>query len=151
MAKDFTSLQISDLDWLSRFLKQEMFKDWSVSGLKDLLDKNHIESLTLHENGCLTAFIIVSYVAPEAEIIAFGVSPDQRGKGYATQLFEAMVSRLNKKGLKRMFLDVAEYNQGALAFYKKQGFEVLNRRKGYYSHYQNYQDVDALVMAKDFG
>ena len=72
------------------------------------------------------------------------------GQGIGTALLEELVGIARKKGLEQLELEVAAHNAGAIALYKKLGFEVcgvLPRNMKYPDG--SYEDV--LYMAKPLG
>ena len=72
------------------------------------------------------------------------------GQGIGTALLEELVGIARKKGLEQLELEVAAHNTGAIALYKKLGFEVcgvLPRNMKYPDG--SYEDV--LYMAKPLG
>jgi ribosomal-protein-alanine N-acetyltransferase len=57
------------------------------------------------------------------------------------------LSRAARRGdAKRIFLEVAEDNEAALALYRKLGFQEVGRRKRYYAR-RDGEPADALTMA----
>ncbi len=50
---------------------------------------------------------------------------DYQGKGYGTQLMNALFLKLKGMGVKGVMLLAAENNKGAVKFYKKHGFKIL--------------------------
>ena len=52
-----------------------------------------------------------------------------------------------KRGCESLFLEVAADNDAAIALYKKQGFETVGRRAGYYAR-SDHPAVDAIVLRK---
>jgi [ribosomal protein S18]-alanine N-acetyltransferase len=92
-------------------------------------------------NGEPAGFCVWSKVAPdEAEILNLAVEPARRRRGVGGALLAA-VSRAARATL---FLEVAESNAGAIAFYRSAGFEPLGIRKGYYAQ----GNINAVVMKK---
>lgn len=92
-------------------------------------------------------FIIYIVVAEdEAEIIDIGTKPDMRGKGLATKILNKTITKLKGKGIRTLFLEVAEDNKTAIELYTNAGFEKYNIRKGYYNIGGN--RLDAILMKK---
>lgn len=56
--------------------------------------------------------------------------PDQQGKGAGSALIEAACALLAKRGVPGVHLGADAANAGALAFYPRVGFELLNARDG---------------------
>ena len=65
----------------------------------------------------------------------------EQGKGYGGLLLEKIMEMFQKYSC--AYLEVRETNTIAQKLYKKYGFSILYRRKGYYS-----DGEDALVMVK---
>jgi len=87
-------------------------------------------------------FALARVVADEAELLLIGIHPEYRRAGYGRVLLDALLEALRKAGVDRLFLEVAEGNAAANAFYRGAGFEAVGRRPKYY------QGQDALILAK---
>ncbi len=81
----------------------------------------------------LGGFALAQVAADEAEILTLGVKPSWQRKGIGLRLIEGLRRAGRNAGAKSLYLDVAESNTAALALYRKGGFEVVGRRKGYYT------------------
>lgn len=112
-------------------------KPWSAADFADL--KKSGCDIMASQNG----FIVYRAVLDEAELITIGVHPDARRGGIAATMIELMVRDLAARGVKRVFLEVAENNHPARALYEKHGFTVVGRRPKYYD------GIDAILMARD--
>lgn len=112
-------------------------KPWSAADFADL--KKSGCDIMASQNG----FIVYRAVLDEAELITIGVHPDARRGGIAATMIELMVRDLAARGVKRVFLEVAENNHPARALYEKHGFAVVGRRPKYYD------GIDAILMARD--
>ena len=91
------------------------------------------------------AFLDVRRAADEAEIVDLWVAPSLRRSGVAGALLERLASDLAGCGIARLFLEVAVDNEPACALYRKQAFEIVARRKVYYTRPSG-EYVDAHVM-----
>jgi len=60
----------------------------------------------------------------EGHVMRIGVHPDHRRKGLGSHLLERSMHQLKNAGCKSYYLYVKENNEGAIALYKKYGFEV---------------------------
>ncbi len=78
----------------------------------------------------------------EAHISTLASHPDWRGQGVGELLLLAMIDRAMEIGAEVVTLEVRVTNSVAQALYRKYGFQVAGRRKGYYSD----NGEDALIM-----
>lgn len=112
-------------------------KPWSAADFADL--KKSGCDIVASQNG----FIVYRATLDEAELITIGVHPDARRSGIAATMIELMVRDLVARGVKKVFLEVAENNHPARALYERHGFTVIGRRPNYYD------GIDAILMARD--
>ena len=61
-------------------------------------------------------------------------------------LFQFLIEACQEKGITRILLDVRAGNEGAIAFYLKNGFAKDGIRKGYYG---GANPEDAVLMSMD--
>ena len=87
----------------------------------------------------LIGFIHIQDLFDEVDIIDIIVDPSNRNKGYATKLLKYVFDYAKNK---KVILEVSEDNTSALELYKKNNFQEINRRKGYY------KGKDAIIMEK---
>lgn len=87
-------------------------------------------------------FAVARIAADEAELLLIGIRPEHRRAGLGRLLLDHMVEVLAAAGAVRLFLEVAESNRQAVAFYRAAGFAPVGRRPRYYF------DEDALILAK---
>lgn len=112
-------------------------KPWSAADFADL--KKSGCDIVASQNG----FIVYRATLDEAELITIGVHPDARRSGIAATMIELMVRDLVARGVKKVFLEVAENNHPARALYERHGFTVAGRRPNYYD------GIDAILMTRD--
>lgn len=82
------------------------------------------------------------FVLDEAHVTTLAVDPRWQRKHIGTQLLVAMAREAIGRGSTGLTLEVRESNRPAHDLYRKFGFEVAGRRKGYYPD----TNEDALVM-----
>jgi ribosomal-protein-alanine N-acetyltransferase len=87
-------------------------------------------------------FAVARVVADEAELLLIGIHPAHRRAGHGRVLLDHLFDSLRRAGAERLFLEVAENNQAATAFYRAAGFEPVGRRPNYY------EGEAALVLVK---
>lgn len=111
-------------------------RPWSADEFADL--KKSGCDIIASQNG----FIVYRSVLDEAEIITIGVAPDARRGGIAAAMLGIMEGDLKKRGVKKIFLEVAADNAGARALYERNGYVQSGLRPKYYD------GVDAILMEK---
>ncbi len=116
-------------------------RGWSVREIGDL-SRNAILVADQHDTG----FALASVAADEAELLTIAVSITARRNGIGRGLLRAVLDHAAVAGAATMFLEVAEDNDTALAFYRGAGFIEAGRRKDYYLRGQ--RRVSAFVLSR---
>ncbi len=112
-------------------------KPWTAQDFADL--KKSGCDIIASQNG----FIVYRAVADEAEILTIGVHPDARRAGIASAMLVVAEQDLRTRGIKKLFLEVAENNAPARKLYERAGFHQIGTRPKYYD------GVDAIMMEKE--
>jgi ribosomal-protein-alanine N-acetyltransferase len=94
--------------------------------------------------GRIAGFVVVTVVAPEAELETIAVAADAQGAGVGGRLLGAVAEELLKDGVAEVHLEVRSSNESALRLYRRSGFEETGRRTGYYSD----PVEDAVLMSR---
>ena len=120
---------------------------WNANAVRGLLEHPAATSLVAVAGSpkAVIGFVIGQLAADEAEILSIGVAPNWQRAGVAAGLLEGLSRAARRGDAKRIFLDVAEDNEAALALYRKLGFLEAGRRKGYYQR-PGSKAVDALTL-----
>lgn len=100
--------------------------------------------LAIDESGALCGYVVFFCISPECEILNIAVSPEHRRKGIADALVSLVCERSREKNCDTLMLEVRESNISARSLYEKHGFEVVGRRKAYYTN----PSEDAILMDK---
>ena len=93
------------------------------------------------KNGKIIGFLHAIVLDETIDIINLIVDEKERRKMVASNLFDYMLSEAAET-VKMITLEVRDSNLAAINFYKNFGFEIVNRRRGYYD------DEDALLMGR---
>lgn len=120
------------------------------------------ERLTKGDNNGLTVFVakvggqVVGYVDPVIDedgrqcIRDIYVAPEMQSKGIGEQLLRRALETLDNK--KPIFLEVVSYNQNAINFYKKFGFEETNtfvpEEEGRPSYMKSIPQIEMVLKAQ---
>ena len=92
--------------------------------------------------GRVEAYACAWMVDGEVRVNNIAVRFEARRKGYGESLLRHLMDLGKALGYTRVTLEVRPSNLPALSLYRKLGFQVVARRKGYYSD----SHEDALVM-----
>jgi ribosomal-protein-alanine N-acetyltransferase len=91
------------------------------------------------------AGVEVSALWGEMDLINIAVAPAHRRRGIGRLLLERIVNLCRQRGVPLLWLRVRASNRGALRFYRRMGFRVRGRFRGYYID----PDESAVIMAMD--
>jgi ribosomal-protein-alanine N-acetyltransferase len=85
-------------------------------------------------NGKIIGFISARLIAPEMEIFNIAVLPEFRKQGIGGKLFGQILDCAVKNEAKVCWLEVRESNKIARKFYENLKFEIVGKRKNYYTN-----------------
>ncbi len=127
-----TLLNLEDCQQAAHLHQAAFFKGWEEKDCQEFLENPLIYGLKTEENHELSGFILWREVGDEAEILTLVVAASYQRKGRGSLLLTALTEILMQKKIRNLFLEVAEDNEGAQAFYAKHTFHLLNTRPHYY-------------------
>jgi ribosomal-protein-alanine N-acetyltransferase len=78
------------------------------------------------------AFVLGRVSADEAEILALATDPAAQRRGAASRMLARFMTEAQARGAVCVFLEVAEDNGPAVAFYRRHGFTAAGTRHAYY-------------------
>ena len=112
------------------FLEKEIFSEsfYSIETLKEMSLKNEY-TILVYEND-VKGYLILHDSYDLYEIMKIAVKKEFRNKKIGEQLINFYLNKYNKN----LFLEVRESNEIAKIFYKKIGFQIVGKRKNYYSN-----------------
>lgn len=134
---------LADMDRLAAIHAEAFASPWSAAELEALVAQPGV-LVAAEDDG----FIMLRVVLDEAEILTLAVRPTARRQGLGGRLTGQGALEAARAGARRLFLEVAENNDAALALYARAGFVSTGRRKGYYPSSDG-RRIDAVVMSLD--
>jgi ribosomal-protein-alanine N-acetyltransferase len=121
---------------------------WNADSFASLLRHQHRFGWLIEDEGAPAGYILVQAIAGEAEILSLAVKPAMQRRGLGRRLIERALEEVERRGAKRLLLEVATSNAPALALYAGLGFSTIGGRRAYYQRRGGLED--ALVMAYVF-
>lgn len=91
-------------------------------------------------------FVLSRVLDQEAEILTFAVIPSFQKKGVGRCLLNQLLAFLASVSCEKVFLEVAEDNEAAIALYASVGFTAVGTRLNYYKR-ADQAFVSAIVMS----
>ncbi len=119
---------------------------YDAAELAYFMNHEGAETIVVEVNGTIVAFLIMEIhpTRRTATIVTLDVCENERRNGYASQLLGRSEEILLDYGVEAYDLQVDVTNKGAIAFYKKHGFETIRTLKRYYAN-----GNDAFLMVKE--
>lgn len=97
--------------------------------------------LAAEADGRLVGYAGVMCIDTTADIQTIGVLPECEGQGIGTAMLTELLAEGRRRGAREVLLEVRADNPRAQKLYRRNGFEHIHTRSGYYR-----DGVDALVM-----
>jgi len=136
------SLHVKDAVRMAEIHGQSFYKAWPKTDMEHHVQKD----LCFGRGRPLDGFVIVRHTVDQAEILTIAIDVNCRRRGYAGALLDIAETELTELGVDTLFLEVAEDNEAAIAFYKKSKFLPIGRRPAYYKREKG--RVAALTFRK---
>ena len=118
---------------------------WSLDIIKVLLQSENAVCFGAFDGDVLAGYVCLEWVLDEGSLTDIATSPEQRKKGIAKALMQALLSEAEQRGLQFVTLEVRESNQPAINLYRSFGFDDVGKRPRYYKD----PVEDALLMTKN--
>lgn len=134
---------------LMRRLNQAIFPvNYNDKFYKDVLEAGEWAKLAFYNDVVVGAVCCrIEQVDNERRlyIMTLGCLFTYRRLGIGTAMLEYVLDCASKKGIDNIYLHVQINNTGAIEFYKKFGFEIVDTKEGYYN---KIEPSSALVLKK---
>ena len=118
---------------------------WTKRNFQDSLDSKYV-CKKLINNSLLVGYFIWMIVENECHILNFTIANGRQKRGLGQWMLSRLLNSLSDHKLESVFLEVRPSNKTAINLYGKNGFEIVGRRKNYYSSFNGRED--ALVMKR---
>jgi len=138
----YRRMKTDDIDSVVAVEKRSFSVPWSEKMFLEELDNPNTVYYVAEINKNIVAYCGMWIITGEAHITNIAVDPLYRGRRIGSGLMRRIMEVAREKKLTGITLEVREGNTSAISMYKRFGFRVEGRRKGYYSDNQE----DALIM-----
>jgi [ribosomal protein S18]-alanine N-acetyltransferase len=138
-------LQLRDLSPIDEIERAAYPTPWSRSMFAGELAKPSSICLGAFGDERLVGYLIVSRYVDAWHVMNVAVMPEWQRRGVASALLEQLFGLTNDDDRRGYTLEVRVSNTGAIALYKRLGFEPRGVRRGYYTDNRE----DALIMWRD--
>ena len=118
-------------------LEKGFIDAWNKSMIESSFNSGLFYAIGCFECDKLISYISFSLATEEADIDMVFTSESYRRQGLAKELIDKAISFLKERKIKRVFLEVREQNEKAIALYNKCGFSFVSVRKKYYADGDN--------------
>jgi [ribosomal protein S18]-alanine N-acetyltransferase len=135
---------LADLAAIAALDAAALIPTWSGRAYETEMTRSDALLLVAVEGGPLAGFLAARRASDRAEILRLAVRHSSRRRGLASGLLLRALEWLDERGVRCCWLELAENNSAARAFYATQGFRVSGRRPGYYPG-----GVAALLMERE--
>ncbi len=135
---------LSDISAIMDLEQGSIEHPWESKAIETLITDNNKTCLVAELGGVIVSYVGAESVLDESNIGNIVTHKEYRGKGIATELFEALLTELKAQGIKKLFLEVEHDNTPAIGLYEKLGFLNYGYRRDYYG-----QGKDAVLMSLD--
>jgi ribosomal-protein-alanine N-acetyltransferase len=126
-------------------IEQEAFSDpWESSSFESDIANQHVIALAARLGGRCVGYLSCIAIEDYGYIANIAVHREQRSHGIGRRLLDELRRRLELRQVFDLVLDVRASNLSAIRFYERYGFQVLTRRKGFYSK----PPEDSLTMLR---
>lgn len=127
-------------------MEKECFpkEPWSYKMLVSSFEEESFHGVLAEEDGEIVGYGGITHAVDSADVDNIAVVEHYRNSGIGTAVLNELLKYAEKKGAKKVFLEVRVSNSVAMALYIKCGFKGVYARTRYYS-----DGEDCLVMVKD--
>lgn len=139
------AMEESDLEQVVA-MEKRIFRDpWTLEHFRAELYKSpYSYSHVALWQGKIIGYVIVWCIVDELHIANLAVDLPYRRMGIGRGLLQFALDLGRQKGMKRALLEVRRSNVGAIALYRKFGFQQVGIRR----HYYRPEGEDAILMQK---
>lgn len=123
-------ISFEDLDIFNQLGLQLNGNFSNLYDLSRIIDSQYDDVYGYYKDNKLVGFIHITKLYETMDIVNIVVDREVRKQGIATELINYVIDLFND--IDNVMLEVNENNIAAISLYKKNNFEVINKRNNYY-------------------
>ena len=146
MSVRLRAMRLADLPAVME-LEEELFAPdtWTAAMYRDELARTDTRTYLVAEDGdAIVGYAGLIAYDDEAHVATIGVAAARQGEGIGAQLLDALLLEADRRS-PAVILEVRADNEVAQGLYRRRGFAVVGRRRGYYQP----SGADAVVMRRE--
>ena len=136
-------MQKRDLERVLEMEQAYFSKPWSRKSFCDALDAEGTLYFSAQEGQAVVGYCGFFLSYESADLCNMVVEKHMRQQGIGEQMLRTAFPILRSQGVEQVFLEVRETNLPAICLYEKMNFQIIGKRKGYYS-----EPVEDAVLMK---
>jgi [ribosomal protein S18]-alanine N-acetyltransferase len=128
-------------------LEEDLFAPdtWTAAMYRDELSRTDTRTYLVAEDGeRVVGYAGLIAYDDEAHVSTIAVAADRQGEGIGSRLLDALLEEADRRS-PVVILEVRADNEVAQGLYRRRGFTVIGRRRGYYQP----SGADAVVMRRE--
>ena len=139
-------MTINDLDEVLEIEKESFLTPWKKEDLLYELKDNPYSTYYVYlEDNKLVGYVGLWVTFDSSQIVNIAVKEEYRHRGIGQKLLDKAIWKAETDNCEFMCLEVRISNQQAINLYEKNGFILVNVKKGYYV--DNHEDANYMVKA----
>jgi len=124
---------VAEIGNLSRkYIEHDLGWKYTPEKLKKLIKNRSINVVVARKGNKLVGFGIMTYHEEQANLDLLAVKMIYRRRGKGRQILKWLEEVALTAGIFIIFVQVRKINNGAINFYKKLGYEIIDEKSGYY-------------------
>lgn len=136
------AIEIGDLS--KKYIEYDLGWRYTPEKLKKLIRNNAKNVVVARKGKKLVGFGIMTYHEEQANLDLLAVKLFYRNRGIGKQIVKWLEEVALTAGIYNVFVQVRKINGGAIKFYKKLGFQIIDEKSGYYRRQET-----GVIMSKN--
>ncbi len=124
---------VTEIGNLSRkYIEHDLGWKYTPEKLKKIIKNRSKNVIVARKGNKLVGFGIMTYYEEQANLDLLAVKMIYRHRGIGKQIVKWLEEVALTAGIFNIFVQVRKINNGAIIFYKKLGYEIIDEKSGYY-------------------